>query len=226
MKLARPGAVLFDWDGTLVDSFPVIHRALNDTLTAMGLSRWGAEEARRRIGPSLRDYFPAFFGDRWLDARAIYQSSYAAHHLEALRPLPGADEVLSAFAAGGVYLGVVSNKSGHFLRREARHLGWERYFGRLVGATDAAEDKPAVAPVRLALEGSGVAPGPEVWFVGDDPVDLACARNAGCVPILLGPAARSDPLQGTPGAWRFPDCGALAALVPCLLRTISTVSTV
>ena len=44
-----------------------------------------------------------------------------------------------------------------------------------------------MAPVDLALEGSGIARGPAVWFVGDSPLDIDCARNAGCVAVLVGP---------------------------------------
>jgi phosphoglycolate phosphatase len=71
-------------------------------------------------------------------------------------------------------------------------LGWSRYFARLVGATDAIADKPDPAPIHLALEGSGIAAGPEVWYVGDTAVDIECALNAGCVPVLLGPAKPDD----------------------------------
>ena len=46
-------------------------------------------------------------------------------------------------------------------------------------------DKPACDPVHLALEGSGVVAGEEVWFVGDTSVDMECAINSGCVPVLL-----------------------------------------
>ena len=97
--------------------------------------------------------------------------------------------MLAALAETGRYLGVVSNKKGSILRREAAHLGWEPWFGRLVGAEDAAEDKPARAAVDLALEDSGLAAGPEIWFVGDTDIDMACAHAAGCTAILLREAA-------------------------------------
>ena len=71
------------------------------------------------------------------------------------------------------------------LRREAEHLDWARHFGRLVGAGDAARDKPALDPVALALDGSRVPPGPDVWFVGDTDIDIECGRNAGCFTVLL-----------------------------------------
>ncbi len=80
---------------------------------------------------------------------------------------------------------MVCNKTGEYLRREVAHLGWDRYFRQVVGANDCARDKPAPDPVYRALEGSGIAAGPEVWFVGDTATDIECARNAGCVPVLL-----------------------------------------
>jgi phosphoglycolate phosphatase len=81
---------------------------------------------------------------------------------------------------------VVSNKTGSLLRREAEWIGWSELFGSLIGAGDAALDKPDAAPVMLALEPSGIGPGEAVWLVGDTGVDMACAWNSGCVPVLLG----------------------------------------
>ena len=71
------------------------------------------------------------------------------------------------------------------LRREVARLGWSGYFGSIVGAGDAPADKPACEPVHLALAPSGVPAGAEVWFVGDTAVDIECARNTGCVAVLL-----------------------------------------
>src|SRR3546814_18896913 len=69
--------------------------------------------------------------------------------------------MLQALAgAGDLTLGVVSNKRGPLLLLEAARLGWDRYFGCLVGAIDAERDKPAPAGVDFALSGSGIAAGP------------------------------------------------------------------
>lgn len=181
-----PRAILFDWDQTLVDNWAAILEALNTTLGAMGQRSWTAEEARDRVRKSLRDSFPEMFGARWPEAKDIFYATFAQRHLETLEPLPGAADMLAAFHEAGIYLGVVSNKTSEYLRREADHLGWDRYFAKLVGATDAEEDKPAVAPVEMALEGSAIACGPEVWFVGDGAIDMECAHNAGCYPVLFG----------------------------------------
>ncbi len=192
VPLSRPRAVLFDWDNTLVDSWAVIHDALGHTLTAMGLAPWTLAESKARVRLSLRDSFPALFGARWEEARRIYLDAFQAIHLERLTALSGAEALLEHLHAAGFYLAVVSNKTGRVLRREAEHLAWSRYFTRLVGATDATADKPDPAPIRLALEGSGIAAGPNVWYVGDTAIDVECALNAGCVPVLLGPAHPED----------------------------------
>jgi phosphoglycolate phosphatase len=209
--LAPPRAVLFDWDNTLVDNWGIIGTALNDTLVAFGQQPWTEAEITARVTKSLRDSFPELFGTRWQEAMVHFYAAFEAKHLETLRALPGSAELLHALGTRGVYLGVVSNKTGSYLRREAAHLGWESLFGRLVGATDATEDKPSVAPVELALEGSGIARGPDVWFVGDSWIDLACAVNSGCTPVLVRarpPAA--EEFEGHPPALHAMDCTALA----------------
>jgi phosphoglycolate phosphatase len=208
-----PLALLFDWDNTLVDNWLSIVDAMNVTLIAMGHKPWDAAEARRRIRRSMRETFPLLFGDRWTEAQRIFYERFEDAHLNALRPLPGADAMLERFKAEGLYLGVVSNKRGDLLRREAAHLGWDRHFGQIVGAGDAPQDKPAVAPVDMALEGSGIERGPTVWFVGDSPLDIDCARNAGCVAILLGPADLAlDVVGQSIPDFRVDDCAMLVKL--------------
>ncbi|MGE4064328.1 MAG: HAD family hydrolase [Rhodospirillaceae bacterium] len=208
--LPRPRAILFDWDNTLVDTWPCIGKATNITLEAMGLSPWSDAEIRARVAGSLRDTFPGIYGERWEQARDIYYKAFGDVHLEMLQSLPCAEDVLSASA--GLYLGVVSNKTGRYLRAEAEHLGWGRYFRKVVGAQDAPRDKPDPAPVHLALSTGNIPAGPDVWFVGDAPIDVTCGRAAGCTTIIVGPA----PLDGcvTERAHAYvKDCAALADLI-------------
>ncbi len=212
--LARPRAILFDWDNTLVDNWPAIREAYNATLAAFGHAPWTLDETKLRMRRSLRDSFPELFGARWEEARTIFYRIFEARHLEALQAMPGAEAALAAFAAAEIYLGVVSNKSGRILRKEAAHLGWSAHFGRLVGATDAAKDKPAIEPVLMALEASGIAVGNEVWFVGDAAVDMECAHRAGCVPVLVGQApGEAEELRRFPPVVRVVDLGHLAAIM-------------
>jgi phosphoglycolate phosphatase len=206
--LARPKAILFDWDNTLVDSWTTIHEALNVVMAAMARPLWSLEDTKQRVRLSLRESFPRHFGDRWEEARRIYLDVFRAIHLERLNPLPGRGELLRHLAAEGIFLGVVSNKTGALLRREAEAIGWSEFFGSVVGAGDATLDKPHAAPVALALEPSGVEPGAAVWLVGDTGVDVECAHNSGCVPVLLGGAGEEEFVRCKPRLV-FRDCASL-----------------
>ena len=188
----RPRAIVLDWDNTLVDTWSQIGAALNKTLVAMGEEAWTPAQIRQRVRASARDAFPAIFGERAAEATKFFYDAFEVDHLARLKPLPGAEAALRSFSDAGLLLAVVSNKRGRLLRREAAHLGWDTLFHRLVGANDAARDKPAPDPVELALEGSSVAPGPEVWFVGDTDIDMLCARNAACRPVLLRETAPAN----------------------------------
>ena len=204
-KVESPLAILFDWDNTLVDTWAIIHDALNTTFEAFGLDPWSMEDTRVRVRKSLRDSFPDLFGERWRDAEDVFYKRYEDIHAEKVQPFPGAGETLATLADSGLYLGVVSNKKGEFLRIEAAHLGWDRFFGALVGALDAERDKPAPEPVDMALRQSGIERGPRVWIAGDADIDLLCARNAGCTPILVREAApRPGEFDGHPPARHFP----------------------
>ncbi len=180
-----PRAVLFDWDNTLVDTWPTIHESLNVTLTAMGHAPWTMAETKLRVRRSLRESFPPLFGDRWEGARDLFYAHYEKIHLRLLAVHPGAEDTLRYLSEQGVYLGVVSNKSGPHLRGEAEHLGWSRYFGRVVGATDALRDKPDPCTIALALSACAIQPGRDVWFVGDTWIDMECACRSGCVAVLV-----------------------------------------
>ena len=217
-----PRAVLFDWDNTLVSNWACVVASINAALIAFGKEPWTLEEGYQRIRHSLRDSFPPLFGEDWLRARDIFYAHFRAHHLDHLVVLEGAEALLRDLRDRGIYVAVVSNKQGPLLRAEAEYLGWTGYFGRLVGATDAPADKPAAAPVDLALAPSGIAPGPDVWFVGDADVDMECAHRTGCLPVLVGhtPAGGAG-LERFPPALRFDGCAAISALVQQNGDTIS-----
>lgn len=191
--LTRPHAILFDWDNTLVDNWPAIHDALNTTFAAMGHELWTFEQTRERLRRSLRDSFPEMFGEKWHQARDVFYARFEEVHLERLVPMAGSREALAWLAGEDIYLALVSNKTGEYLRKEAAALGWQDYFGQIIGATDAPADKPAPEPVHMALAGSGITAGPDVWFIGDAAVDVQCALAAGLTPVALeSPEIRAE----------------------------------
>lgn len=214
MIRTRPRAVLLDWDNTLVDSWAIIHDAMNHTLAAFGRPLWTLDDIRHRVRRSMRESFPVLFGEAWEEAGKVFYARFEEIHVARLAPLPGAGDLIEALAGAGIRLGVVSNKKGAFLRREADHLGWSRHFDHLVGAGDASADKPDGAPVAMALAGSGIAAGPEVWFVGDADIDLECAHRAGCVAVLVrAEVPAPNEFSAFPPAVHVPDCVALSKLV-------------
>lgn len=184
--LTKPEAILFDWDNTLVDSWPTIHQALTETFEVMGHEPWTMAQTKERVHRSMRDSFPEIFKEEWQRAADLYQSNFQRVHLEMLTPLPLAAELLALLQNSDVYVAVVSNKRGDNLRKEVNHIDWGSYFEKVVGATDAEKDKPSPDPVHMALEGSGIKTGHHVWFVGDSITDMECAHNAGCYPVFFG----------------------------------------
>jgi phosphoglycolate phosphatase len=213
-SLVRPRAILFDWDNTLVNTWPTIIECYRDTFSAMGLTPWTPEEVRNRAHGSLRDLFPSLFGAQAGAAEQVFYQTFFRIHLERLEPLPGAEALLARCQERRCYVAVVSNKVGDNLRTELAHLGWQRWISRAVGARDCARDKPAPDPIFRALDGTGIAPDDTVWMVGDTPADLECAHAAGCLPVLLG---GTEPLSGAqldhPPRLRARNCHDLAALL-------------
>ncbi|MBL8806512.1 MAG: HAD family hydrolase [Rhodospirillales bacterium] len=193
MKGTRPHAILFDWDNTLVDNWETIRTAINAALVAFGKAPWTLAETHARVRRSLRETFPEMFGAGWEDARDIFYRTFEAEHLATLREIEGAGAALAELARAAP-LAVVSNKQGRLLRREADALGWTRHFHRLVGANDAARDKPDPAPVEMALNGIEIPDRGRVWFVGDTALDMQAAHAAGCIPVLFG---NTEQDQGT-----------------------------
>jgi len=209
-----PTALIFDWDNTLVDTWLVIQDALNTTLTSFGQAPWPIEKIRGQVRKSLRDSFPDLFGDAWEEASNVFYRRYEEIYKTKLNPMNGAFEMLETFHRSGFKMGVVSNKRGDYLRSEAAYLRWTKYFDCIVGASDAARDKPASDPVHMVLSEIKVRSDKNVWFIGDADVDLECATRAGCSPILIGEIIVNDTrFAAFPPACQFSDCRALCNFV-------------
>jgi phosphoglycolate phosphatase len=196
----------------------VIHRALNTTLTALGYPTWTMAQTRARVRKSAREAFPEWFGDDAGRATRIFYEAFEAEHLNGVAERPGAGDMLARLAAHGYDMAVISNKRGDLLRREAAHLGWTAHFRALVGAGDAARDKPDPAAVSMALAGArevaGVGAAGHVWLVGDTDVDILCAHNSGCVPVLLREAPpEAGEFAPAPPVHHVAQCPDLAALL-------------
>lgn len=207
-----PKAILFDWDNTLVDTWSVAYQGINAALQAVGRLPITIEDFWQRPHHSMRDAALELFGDSFELGERIFYETVEKVHLQEIKTLHGADFLLENLKSREIYLGVVSNKEGNYLRKEVNHLGWGSYFRQVIGARDAKEDKPSSLPVLAALQDSKITPGHEVWFVGDSIVDVHCARASGCIPIVVGTgvASQQDDIV------HAKDCQGLAQLIASL----------
>ncbi len=205
----RPSVLLYDWDNTLVDGWAGITVALNAVFGAFGHPLWSVDDTRNRVRVSLRESFPVMFGDQWQHARDIFYQTLAQRHLDHVSPMSGVPAVLRTGTPWPQ--GVVSNKAGAFLRREVIHLGWSGFFGPVIGAGDAAADKPDPAPIHLALAQLGQPADASVWYIGDTALDMQAARAAGVTPVLIGNAEHDGGVERAAPDLHFSSAHALGA---------------
>ena len=187
MTLKTPDAILFDWDGTLVESLKAIHAAHNVVLTTFGQPALSYEDARRDLRQSAREKYMSLFGLEKAEAAfTLYYDTILKSHLDELETLPHAVNFLDFVHAQNIKMAVVSNKRQMILEKEITHLGWGNYFSSIVGAGTALRDKPAADPLLLALSHLQVAPDThELWYVGDTDTDMKAANAAQLKPIYI-----------------------------------------
>jgi phosphoglycolate phosphatase len=211
VSLELPKAIVFDWDNTLVDSWPVIMQAINKARVQFGLPAWSYEEILKYCTRAARDSFPEWFGSKWKEAYEFYYKSFDELRKSAsISVKPGAKELLDWLKQKNIPCYVVSNKRGDYLRLEAERLGWNEHFIAVIGAGDALRDKPAREHVDHALKHGNHEAHASIWFVGDSDADIQCAFNSGCTPVLIGTPefARELGVELV-----FPDCKALQTLL-------------
>ena len=181
-----PAAVLFDLDGTLLDSLGGMAAALAETLAAHG-HRVSVRAASEALGHSIPGVIAALSGRPPAEAERIagdYRALYYDRYYDRVEPLPGADAILSALASRGVPLALVTSRRERYAHLVLAHHGWAAYLPVVVGQDTAGAPKPDPAPVVHALSRLGVPPGDAV-FVGDTCEDMASAGAAG-VGVVVG----------------------------------------
>jgi pyrophosphatase PpaX len=191
----RPIAILFDLDGTLVDTVPFILEAVRAAFDGYGRCPTDAEWIAG-IGTPLRTQL-AGFTRRPEDVEGLFQryrSFWLENHDAKTRAFPGALEVVRGLAEARHPIGVVTAKIEQGALRTLAHTGFLPYVGAIVGADTCANAKPHPEPVLLALSRLGRPPD-EALLLGDSPHDLAAARAAGAVAVgALGGACGREAL--------------------------------
>jgi phosphoglycolate phosphatase len=174
--------VVFDLDGTLVDSSADLANAVNAVIDDLGASRLPDPAIVAMVGEGAamlvrRALTAAGLDPDVPDALDRFLAHYNAHLLDRTRPYPGMLEMLQTLA-GRVVLAVLTNKPADATERLLDGLGMRGLFREVIGGDTSFGRKPAAAGLTHLVEASSVSTG-QALLVGDSPIDLATARNAG-----------------------------------------------
>lgn len=186
-----PQTVLFDLDGTLIDSAPDIAAAVNELLAIEKLSPLSVSAVRKMIGNGVAKLVErAFVASRYaltdieLDLRvAAMMKVYSRHLTNHTTLMPGALEAVSGLAAMGVKTAVVSNKPHSFTKQILDHFGFSPHLAAVQGAAPELLSKPAPDMLNAVLERLGISAS-QALFVGDSAVDSDAAKAA-LMPVVI-----------------------------------------
>jgi phosphoglycolate phosphatase len=179
----KPQLLVFDLDGTLVDSFPGIRLGLNRALADVGLPVRDLTWVRRHVGRGAARLVAAAADGRCDEEELmrLFRHHYGEVVAEATPPYPGVDETLERLAHDHT-LAVASNKPLHWVVELVDHLGWAPQMAAVVGPETSGAHKPDPAMIRAILETTGIG-ADQTLLIGDMPVDAETGANAG-IPVL------------------------------------------
>ena len=200
----RPRVLVFDVDGTLIDTLRPMHRALNEVLACEGLAPWSVQAVRDQLSQGLDGLLDAALAScgampavdrKQLRARLLDRYLGVVPH-EA-RCYPHAEALLRRAHEGGYRLAVCSNAYGAVIDVLLERFGWRTLFHSVIHAGNAVALKPSGLPLQQVLSIVDVAPD-EAWMIGDSSLDARCAQAAGCAFVWFsagyGALERSDPM--------------------------------
>jgi len=176
--------VLFDWDGTLIDSYHADSQAYLAMFREMGLT-WGMKELEEHYSP---DWYVVYRAagipkEKWDEADRLWRAYYAKHPSKLM---PGTRRVLRTLGHRHK-LGLVTSGDRSRVMKQLRRFALTRVFRARVCGGDTEEKKPHPAPLQMALEQMKLRP-EECVYVGDTPEDLQMSRAVGMTAVaVLGP---------------------------------------
>lgn len=197
----RRAGVIFDLDGTLADTEPLVIGCMLEAIGAAGLPV-SKQRLLEFIGPPLPIMLHQMYEISDDDAQRVYRDylrRYAEDYLPRTRPLPGAQDLLDALRAARVPLALVTNKREDAGRKSIEVLGWTDRFVTIIGANTAVAAKPDPSPIRWALGFLGVR-ADEAAIVGDTESDIGAGRNAGLAEIIAIEGVRNRDFLERSGA--------------------------
>lgn len=194
MNSPRPFAVLFDLDGTLVDSIDLLLKSARHTFEGRDRAPTDDEWIVGLGTPLPAQIRPYVDSDAEVDElRARYRVFQREHHDRLMREYEGVGETLAELQRRGHPMGVVTSKSNEMMDRGLEYLGLDRFMKTMIGHDSCHIHKPEPFPVLLALKELGYSAGESV-FVGDSPHDIMSGNAAGVISIaaLWGPFTKEQ----------------------------------
>ncbi len=183
-------AILFDFDGTLIDASEAICHSFNHALHFVGLEPLSVDVIRLGIGRPLREIFLEYAPPEKLEeAVGAYRTEFSRLSLAGSRLIPGVDSVIPKLARDHG-LGIVTSRTSGGVHLLLRHFKLGQYFGSVIGVDEVRECKPAAEPVLRALAELGVEPH-RAAMVGDTVHDIRAARAAGVLAIGVATGSHS-----------------------------------
>lgn len=192
----RYDTVIYDLDGTLLNTLDDLAGAVNHAMGALGFPTHSVEEVRRMVGDGMdvliRRALPRDAQESAARALAVFKAHYAAHAQDATRPYDGVLSLLDRLGQAGVRQAIVSNKGDSFVKELNR-----RYFGQrisvAVGERAGVRRKPAPDMLLRVMQDWRAEPG-RTLYVGDSAIDVQTARAAGvdCASVTWGFRTREE----------------------------------
>lgn len=182
-------AALFDLDGTLLDSIPVILKSAREVFGEMEL-HYDEDAIRKTIGIPLKIQAKDWAGDRWHEFESKYRAAYKRNQYGDFHLFPGTVDMLKSLKSAGVKTALVTSKSSSGARSALDCTGMDGLFDAIVSADDVKHAKPQPEPILKALTILDVSPN-EAIYVGDSIFDIDAAQRAGVQPIGVSWGARS-----------------------------------
>lgn len=187
-------AVIFDLDGTLIDTAGDLAASMNHALTAAGLAPVPLARVRCLVGHGARAMLSKGFAESGasppssaeLEAHvSVFLDHYMAHIADTSRPFAGAIEAVEAMKADGATIAICTNKREAWARALIEALNLTHHFGAIVGADTTGLAKPDPRPVRYCMSQTRAR---QAVFIGDSDTDIKAAEAAGipCLAALFG----------------------------------------
>jgi HAD superfamily hydrolase (TIGR01509 family) len=180
--------IAWDFDGTLVDSRPLIEAGMAYALDALGQPRSVMVEWLKYVGLPVEVGIRNTFDPLGLDGEVVlkaYRSFGHVEHEHLLRPFEGIPELLEELRERGQRMGVATSKRTVPLMRQMARFGWESWFDPIITPDDVTHGKPHPETLELMQARTGVSP-EDMLMVGDTPFDLDMAKAAGVPSLAVG----------------------------------------